>query len=135
MAARRDIETPIHIACVNLLTYVLPSTAIVHHSHNEGKRTRADASKAKAMGQRAGFSDLMILHDGRAYFIEVKAPAGPGSRGGKQSDAQIDFEADLLAAGFPHYAIVRSVDELVGVLRAWGLMSRNVGNWQLDRPP
>lgn len=104
------------------MRYVLPVGAIVHHSHNEGRRTRRDAAIAKAMGQRAGFADLMILHAGRAYFIEFKSPTGTQSKGQK------DFEVDLLKAGFPHYAIVRSIPELVGVLRAWQLEARKIGN-------
>lgn len=111
---RQDPETQLQIACVNLMRYVLPVDAIVHHSHNEGKRTRRDAGIAKAMGQRAGFADLIILYDRRAYFIEFKSPTG------RQSRAQIDFEADLLATGFPHYEVVQSIEECVGVLQAWG---------------
>lgn len=115
-------ETDLHIACVQLLRLALPSKAVLHHTHNEGKRTRRDAGLAKAMGQRAGFADLMILHAGRAYFIELKTATG------RQSPSQQQFEFDILQAGFPHYAIVRSVDELIGVLRAWDLCARSVGN-------
>lgn len=118
----RDEETQLHIAAVNLMRYCLPPGAVIHHTHNEGKRSKRDAGLAKAMGQRAGFADLMILHNSVAYFIEFKSAKG------RQSQSQKDFEADVVAAGFPHYFIVRGIDELVGVLRAWGLMHRNVGN-------
>lgn len=120
---RADPETQLQIAAVNLLEYVLPAGAVVHHSHNEGKRTKRDAALAKAMGQRAGFADLMILFNGAAYFIEFK------SANGRQSASQKEFEADLLATGFQHYAIVRSIPELVGTLRAWRLEARKIGNF------
>lgn len=120
--ARSDSETQLQIAAVQLLQYVLPRGAIIHHSHNEGKRSKRDAGIAKAMGQRAGFADLMILHNSRCYFIEFKSLTG------RQEKTQIEFEADLLATGFPHYAIIKSIDELRGVLSAWGLAARGVGN-------
>jgi hypothetical protein len=109
------------------MRYVLPPRAILHHSHNEGKRSKRDAGLAKAMGQRAGFADLMVLHDRVAYFIEFKSETG------RQTGEQRTFEVDLYDNGFPHYAIVRSIPELVGVLRAWGLEARKVGNVSLDK--
>lgn len=118
----RDQETQLHIAAVNLMRLVLPPDAVLHHSHNEGKRSKRDASIAKAMGQRAGFADLIVLWRGVVYFIEFKSAKGV------QSKTQKAFEADIAATGFPHYAIVRTLDELVGVLRAWGLEHRRVGN-------
>lgn len=122
MQKRNDEETALHIASVNLLRLTLPPGAVIHHSHNEGKRSKRDAALAKAMGQRAGFADLMILHDSRAYFIEFKSSIG------RQSKSQMDFEDDLAATGFPHYAIVRTIDELIGTLRAWGFKSAKIGN-------
>lgn len=122
MKHRNDEETELQIAAVNLLSLILPAGAMIHHSHNEGRRTKRDAGLAKAMGQRAGFADLIILWRGTTYFIEFK------SRTGKQSPAQKEFEADVVATGFPHYEIVRSIEQLVGVIRAWGLEARRVGN-------
>jgi hypothetical protein len=119
---KQDPETQLQIAAVNLMRHVLPVGAVIHHSHNEGRRSKRDAGIAKAMGQRAGFADLMILYDSRAYFIEFK------SMEGRQSKAQKEFEADIVATGFPHYEIVRSIPGLVGVLRAWGLEARRIGN-------
>ena len=114
-------ETQLQIASVNLMRMVLPSDAIIHHSHNEGKRSKRDAGLAKAMGQLAGFADLIILWRGVCYFIEFKSATG------RQEKEQAAFEENLAATGFPHYAIVRSIEVLVGVLKAWGLAKRSVG--------
>jgi hypothetical protein len=76
---------------------------------------------AKAMGQRAGFPDLMILYNGIAYFIEFKHGKGT------QTQSQKDFQADLAATGFDHYAVIRSIDELVEILKEWGLAKRGAG--------
>lgn len=120
--ARADPETQLQIAAVNLMRLILPVGAIIHHSHNEGKRSKREAGIAKAMGQRAGFADLMILHDGEVYFIEFKSPTG------RQSTSQKDFQKDLDRAGFSSYAIARSIDDTVAALRQWGLEARRVGN-------
>jgi hypothetical protein len=130
--SRLDVETQLQIACVNLCQYVLPKGAIVHHSHNEGRRSKRDAAIAKAMGQRAGFADLMIMHDTVTYLIEFKTATG------RQSSAQREFEDDARANGF-RYAIVRSVDEFTRLLSDWGLAVRKIGNAApilnvLDRP-
>lgn len=118
----RDEETQLQIAAVNLMRLVLPPDAVLHHSHNEGKRSKREGGIAKAMGQRAGFADLIVLWQRTTYFIEFKSAKG------RQSATQKDFEADIAATGFEHYAIIRSLDHLVGVLRAWGLEHRRVGN-------
>lgn len=118
----KDEETQLQIAAVNLLQYVLPIGAVIHHSHNEGKRSKREGGIAKAMGQRAGFADLMIMFNRVVYFIEFK------SKKGSQSTTQKAFEADIAAQGFEHYAIIRSIPELVGTIRAWGLEARKIGN-------
>jgi hypothetical protein len=119
-------ETAIHIAIVNLLYLALPKGAIIHHSHNEGKRSKADAGKAKAMGQRPGFPDIIIMWQRVTYMLEVKTATG------RQSNVQKDFERDAAATGFPFYAIVRSVSEAEATLKAWGIPIRTVGNARLD---
>ncbi len=119
---RRTDETDLHIAAVSLLEHVLPKGAIVHHSHNEGKRSKRDAGLAKAMGQRPGFADLIILYRNTVYFIEFK------SKTGTQTVVQMYFEMDIRATDFKHYEIVRSLEELVAVLDGWGILARGVGN-------
>lgn len=62
------------------------------------------------MGLRPGVADLVVwLPGGRITYVEVKAP------GGKQSPAQIRFEARCKEAGIP-YGVVRSVDETFSFL-------------------
>ncbi|HSW62297.1 MAG TPA: VRR-NUC domain-containing protein [Dissulfurispiraceae bacterium] len=52
-----------------------------------------------------GLSDLQALKSGRCLFIEIKRP------GGRQSEAQCGFHAQVEAAGF-EYILCRSVDDL-----------------------
>lgn len=105
-----------------MLTYALPKDAVMHHSHNEGKRSKADAAKAKAMGQLAGFCDLIIFWAGQVFMIEFKSATG------RQEANQIEFEQNMKATGFSNYAIVRDLHVLEAVLRGWGIPLRVVGN-------
>jgi hypothetical protein len=120
--AKADPETQLQIGAVNLLTYALPRDAVFHHSHNEGKRSRREGGIAKAMGQRAGFADLVIFWNGVVYLIEFKDVKK------YQSRVQREFEADMAATGFPFYAVIRSIDELVDCLKSWGIPLRAIGN-------
>jgi hypothetical protein len=68
------------------------------------------------MGLRAGVADLVLLHNGRTYMVEVKTPTG------KMSEKQQQFALDCSAEDIP-YAIVHSADELTEHLRAWSVIS------------
>jgi hypothetical protein len=52
-----------------------------------------------------GVPDLIVVHIGRPYFLEVKRP------GSKQSLDQIEFQRQAEKAG-ALYAVVRSIDEV-----------------------
>jgi len=53
----------------------------------------------------AGVSDIVVIRDGHAIFLEVKAPKGT------QSDNQKRFERYVSDAGAT-YAVVRSVEDV-----------------------
>lgn len=56
-----------------------------------------------------GMADILCLVDGKAIWLEVKAPNG------KQSENQKWFEANVVAAGC-QYHVVRSIDDIKEVL-------------------
>ena len=87
-------EDQIHQAVLLLLAYILPPSAVVHHSPNEGKRGRKAQGDLKKRGVVAGWPDLEICYAGRVLFIELKRP------GEKASDNQEKVHARLSAAGF-----------------------------------
>ncbi|OOY21010.1 hypothetical protein BMI86_10190 [Thioclava sp. DLFJ5-1] len=75
-------------------------------------------AKNRERGTLSGFPDFVVLlPDGMAIFIEVKAPTG-----GKLSKDQSELRRDLELMGF-RYAVVRSVDELDAALRSWGFIT------------
>ena len=55
-----------------------------------------------------GVSDIIVLKDGRAMFIEVK------SKTGKLSEAQVAFKETVERAGCAYFT-VRSVDDLISL--------------------
>ena len=85
------------------------------HTHQSGRLSMAEAMKAKRMGRRAGVPDFtFILPGGRAAFIELKAGKG------EQSEPQALFEEQAKASG-AYYALCKSLPEVQGTLKAWGV--------------
>lgn len=116
-------EADIQRQIVTLLRAVLPKSAIVHHVANEvgsgGAHGRIRQAILTGMGVHAGFSDLLVLSDGRALFLEVKSASG------RLSPAQADFRDAIQAQGFA-WALVRSPKEALETLKAYGFRTRLV---------
>jgi hypothetical protein len=67
----------------------------------------------RGMGMKAGVPDILIVHDGHAYWCELKSPKGI------VSDVQKATHEALRAAKCP-VAVVRSLDEFRALLAgAW----------------
>ena len=117
MSARKTPEADAQRAIVALLRVILPRGSIVHHSANEvgfgGARARNRQAILDGMGVFRGFSDLLVISDGRVMFLEVK------SRAGRLSEAQERFRDMVVAQGLP-WALVRSPEDAVAALRECG---------------
>ncbi len=89
------------------------------HIAHGGKRTKAEGGIFKAMGLKPGIADILIIDGGRhrtwVNWIELKAP------GNDQSPNQVKFQAAMEARGC-NYRVCRSLDEVIGTLKAWGLV-------------
>lgn len=84
-----------------------------------GKRNKKGASIqgviAKSLGVRAGVSDLILLHKGTAYALELK------TEDGRSTESQDDFLADWQTAG--GYGFVgKGLDKALAILECWGLL-------------
>ena len=117
------LESAIQIQLVEYLSLVAPQRGfLVFAVPNEGMgKAQSGAGmgrmmKLRRMGLRSGVADLVIVKDGRAYFLEMKR------RLGKQSVNQLDFEADAIRAG-AEYAVSHSFDEAVKILKGWGIIA------------
>lgn len=71
---------------------------------NGGTRNVIEAKKLKATGMMAGVSDLIILHNSKTLFVELKTETG------KQSDKQIEFEKRVTDLGYK-YKLIRNLKE------------------------
>lgn len=110
-------ERELHSAVVLFLGYALPVTAVLHHSPNEGKRGLQAQRDLKTSGVRTGWPDLEIIYQGRAYFLELKAPHK------YPSAEQRAVHASLRAAGC-EAVTCRSVAEVEMALSGWGIPLR-----------
>lgn len=69
-------------------------------------RNAVTGARIKRMGGRAGAPDLLIIHDGKAYGLELKARTG-----GRQTESQKLTERDWNAAG-GHYGLAEGMDDV-----------------------
>ncbi len=63
------------------------------HTPNGGRRSPVEAAIFNGLGVRAGVSDLILLHDGRAFALELKTERG------RPTAAQMNFISEFRAAG------------------------------------
>lgn len=71
---------------------------------NGGTRHRREAMVLKATGLLPGVSDLVIIHNGRVVFVEVKTPDG------RISKEQVDFKERVEVLGFMYW-ITYSIEQ------------------------
>ena len=81
----------------------LKTKGILHWRANVG-RFRTDTGRYIRTGI-PGLADIMSVHDGTCYALEVKTPTG------RQSQNQKKFQAEFEAAG-GIYKIVRSIQDV-----------------------
>ena len=121
MKRRGTPEADLQRAVVTALRFALPKGAIIHHCANEVTEAGPRGAKRQAiltgMGIHPGFSDLMILCEGRVLFLELKSVKG------RLSPAQKAFRDAMKAQGFG-WALVRSLDDALGALADHGHTTR-----------
>ena len=113
-------EEALHRQGAAFLRLALPPAAGVLWAHipNGGKRPPGEGGKMKALGARAGMSDLYfgwrshILSARQTGWIELKSATGV------LSPEQRDFLAEVEGLG-DVTAVCRSLAEVEGTLRAW----------------
>ncbi len=105
-----DEEHRLQCACVNWFRLQYPDHASALFAvPNGGRRDRVSGAKLKAEGVLPGVSDLiLLLPRGRHHglLIEMKTERG------KQSQAQRDWQRDMVHRGYK-YMVIRSIDEFI----------------------
>jgi len=88
---------------------------VAWHTPNGGKRNPIEAAIFKGLGVRAGVSDVIAVHAGKIFALELKA------EGGRPTETQLEFLADLDKQG-AFTAIATGLDQALATLEAWGLL-------------
>jgi hypothetical protein len=114
-------EFELHCAVADTLRrWAAPDWIFSHLPFGE-YRTKATAARLKRMGVVAGWPDFILMPPtGLGHFLELKR-----ARGGTLSDAQSGFAAWCAANGVP-YAVVKSFDEALTQLKAWGAVRTGI---------
>lgn len=108
-------EDQIQAAVLRQLRYRHSDNLVYFAVPNGGYRDVVAGARLKSMGVRAGVSDLILLHDGQAFALELKTEKG------RPTDAQHAFLSDWIAAGGKGH-IAYGLDEALATLEAWGLI-------------
>jgi hypothetical protein len=85
------------------------------HPANSGYRKPIEAAVLKGLGVRAGVPDVIAIHEGRCYGLELKAP------GGRPSELQLATISAMESAG-AICCIAEGLDRALAVLEVWGLL-------------
>jgi len=85
------------------------------HCPNGGYRKPTEAAILKGPGVVAGVPDVIAIHNGRCFALELKA------EGGRATDKQLACIAALREAG-AFTCIAEGLDRALACLEAWGLL-------------
>ena len=85
------------------------------HVPNGGWRSPVEAMDFKSLGVTAGVPDLLIVHDGRLFGLELKV------EGGRVSEAQYTTIEAMRRAG-AIVAVAHGLDQALEQLEAWNLL-------------
>lgn len=88
----------------------------LHHTPNGGSRNKAEAARFQRLGVKKGVADIFLPHPVGGYhglWIELKR-----RKGGRLTEAQIDFLGDMRAEGYAA-GVARGSDEAVSMIRAY----------------
>lgn len=118
--AAKQSEAQLHLAVAQYLDAVLlPPTWWSTIPLGGGGRIRG--AQLKARGVKAGIPDILILHEGRLYGLELKVGYG------KQSLIQLSTEHEMLMAGLAGSDVAKSIEEVSWALAEWGIPTREAG--------
>jgi hypothetical protein len=113
-------EQEIHKAVVqHLRTRAVPGLVWWHTPNGARYSSPAQGRIMSALGARAGVSDFILVHAGKLFALELKAP------GGRASVAQMKFLSDIDAAG-AFTAMPEGLDAALATLESWGLLKENL---------
>ena len=111
---RLHLEDDLQASVCTFLRWALPSDATFWAVPNGGLRHSREAARMSRLGIKAGCPDLHIVHAGKLYCLELKAPKGT------LSAMQVQMIDKLKACGVPT-VVVRSIGEVELALKGFGI--------------
>jgi len=84
---------------------------------NGGNRNIITATKLKAEGVKSGVPDIAIVHEGQAFFLEVKKPKTDTPKGRLSDNQKIMIKRIEKAGG--EVSVVYSVADVINQLIKW----------------
>lgn len=114
---RAHPEETLQLQVVKFLGLALDGNSEFFAVPNGGKRGFREAQRFKAAGVKAGVPDIIVVNDGRAIGLELKAGKTP------LSEAQKHYHERLRLARVP-VSVCRSVEDVECALRAAGVPLR-----------
>lgn len=126
---RNNKEHSLQVSCVNWFNMQYKDDiAFIKSTPNGGKRSKITASQSKLAGEMSGASDLEVHIKGNyTVFIELKTPEtefiNPKTMrvnkkaGGKQSQAQKDFQGKVENLGYPYY-LIDNLDDFIKIMHS-----------------
>jgi hypothetical protein len=115
MTRRRSPEAAIQRAVFQHLRTRGAPGVFAFHVPNGGYRKPVEAAILKGMGVIAGVPDIIAIHNGRCFGLEIK------SEGGRATDKQLEAIAAMREAG-AFVAVAEGLDRALACLEAWGLL-------------
>ncbi len=117
MVKRRHPEQAFQAQLVRALTSALTPETYFFAVPNGGKRTPIEAAIFVGQGVKPGVPDLLFIHDGRAYGLELKADKG------RVTEIQRIVHDRLRSVGM-RVGVARTLDEAFAFLRDCGIPLR-----------
>ena len=114
-SSRTSSEQAIQRAVCQHLRQRGASGLVWFHVPNGGHRKPVEAAIFNGLGVRPGVADLILLYEGRAFALELKAERG------RPTAAQMQFISEFSAAG-GEASIVHGLDQALHTLETWGLL-------------
>src|SRR5262249_34283848 len=112
-------ELAIHKEVVRHLRKRAAPGALWWHTPNGiragGRKASVQGAIAKGMGVRAGVADIIAVHRGMFFALELKAP------GGRPTEAQLEFQSAFRNQG-GFTCVAEGLDAAIGTLELWGLL-------------
>jgi hypothetical protein len=115
MSGARRPEDAIQRAVFQHLRARAAPGVFAFHPANGGYRKPVEAAIMKGLGVVAGVPDVIVIHEGRCYAVEIKAP------GGRATPKQFAAFAAMEAAG-AFCCIAEGLDAALAVLEQWRIL-------------